>query len=433
MKFGVEYHYDRLEEDLVDNVSNGNFFFGSNFSGDPSETGSDFVDFLLGAPSEYVQGQSYPSYGTNFYFGLYGQDSWRIRQNLTINYGLRYDVSSPLAVKYGQFQTMIPGEQSVVFPGSPLGWLFPGDPHVPSTLAPTRWNNFAPRVGLAYSFGSHDGMLGKLLGSPGTTSIRAGWGMFYSTFEGSSDFNEIGDAPFGNYTAQAETDFPNPLHQPSRWQNNQEFLSRSDSSGNFSAKHPATGFPYDNLTDFFAAFGTIGSSPAFWYKNQLPYAEEYELSLERQLTKSDLLTMSYVGTQGHHLLSSESANPGDPALCLSVSQASEVAPMTLTCGPGGENNIYTRANGSLVIGTRPRFPGTVLPNGTPIVPIGNDSWFITGGYSSYNSGQINYRHTSGRLQTLVGYTYSKSLDNSSGYGEQYNPIQSQAEQRAFRF
>ncbi len=51
MKFGVEYHYDQLEEDLVDNVSNGNFFFGSNFSGDPSETGSDFVDFLLGAPS----------------------------------------------------------------------------------------------------------------------------------------------------------------------------------------------------------------------------------------------------------------------------------------------------------------------------------------------------------------------------------------------
>lgn len=420
MKFGVQYHYDQLEEDLIDNVSNGNFFFGSNFSGDPSETGSDFVDFLLGAPSEYVQGQSYPSYGTNFYFGLYGQDSWRIRQNLTINYGLRYDVSSPWAVKFGQFQTMIPGEQSVVFPGSPLGWLFPGDPHVPSTLAPTRWDNFAPRVGLAYSFGSHEGMLGKLLGNPGTTSIRAGWGMFYSTFEGSSDFNEIGDAPFGNYTGQAQPTFAAPFTNRAAGTSIKN-LFPAPLPPTFSANHPATGFPYDNLTDFFGAFGTIGSSPAFWYKNQLPYAEEYELSIERQLTKSDLLTISYVGTQGHHLLSSESANPGDPALCLSVSQASEVAPGASTCGPGGENNIYTRANGSLVIGTRPRFPGTVLPNGTPIVPFGNDSWFITGGYSSYNSGQIDYRHTSGRMQTLVSYTYSKSLDNSSGYGEQYNP------------
>jgi hypothetical protein len=64
----------------------------------------------------------------------------------------------------------------------------------------------------------------------------------------------------------------------------------------------------------------------------------------------------------------------------------------------------------------------VLPNGTPIVPFGNDSYFITAGASSYNSAQINYRHTSGRLQTLVGYTFSKSLDDSSGYGEQFNPI-----------
>jgi hypothetical protein len=63
----------------------------------------------------------------------------------------------------------------------------------------------------------------------------------------------------------------------------------------------------------------------------------------------------------------------------------------------------------------------VLPGGTPIVPIGNDSYFITAGASSYNSAQINYRHTSGRLQTLIGYTFSKSFDDSSGYGEQINP------------
>ena len=126
LKFGGQYHYDQLEEDLIDNVSNGNFFFGSNFSCCSSETGSDFADFLLGAPSQYVQGQSYPSYGHNFYFGLYAQDSWRVKSNLTFNYGLRYDVSSPFAVKYGQFQTLIPGEQSVVFPGSPTGLGFPG-------------------------------------------------------------------------------------------------------------------------------------------------------------------------------------------------------------------------------------------------------------------------------------------------------------------
>jgi hypothetical protein len=421
LKFGVQYHYDQLEEDLIDNVSNGNFFFGT-INGGTSETGSYFVDFLLGAPSSYVQGQSYPSYGRNHYFGLYGQDSWRVKPNLTFNYGMRYDVSAPYAEKHGQFQTMIRGEQSVVFPGAPQGWVFPGDPGVPSTLAPTRWNNFAPRLGLAYSFGQHDGTLGKILGSPGSTSLRLAWGIFYSTFEGATDFNEIGDAPFGNYTGQSSPTFAAPFINHRTGAVTQNFFPAPQPPLSFSAQHPASGFPYDNLTDFFGAFGTIGSSPAFYNGNRLPYAEEYELSIEHQISRSDLLTLSYVGTQGHRLLSSKSANPGDPALCLSVSQPSQVAPGSPTCGPTGENNIYTRADGSLVIGTRPAFPGVVLPNGTPIVPFGNDSYFITAGDSSYNSLQIDYRHTSGRLQTLIAYTFSKAFDDSSGYGEQINPI-----------
>jgi hypothetical protein len=424
LKFGGQYHYDQLEEDLIDNVSNGNFFFGSNFSGQASETGSDFVDFLLGAPSSYVQGQSYPSYGRNFYLGLYAQDSWRVKSNLTFNYGLRYDVSSPWREKYNQIQTLIPGEQSVVFPGSPEGWVFPGDPGVPNTLAPTRWNNFAPRLGLAYSFGDYDGLLGKILGKSGTTSIRAGWGIFYSTFEGATDFNEIGDAPFGNYTGQNQPTFAAPFTNRAAGTSITNFFPVTQPPLYFSAKHPASGPPFDNLTDFFNAFGTISSSPAFYNKNRLPYAEEYELSIEHQLSRSDLLTVSYVGTQAHRLLSSESANPGSPSLCLQLAAEGAIAVGTTntTCGPGNENLVYALPGGGFQPGTRLNFPGTTLPNGTPIVPFGNDSYFITAGASSYNSLQVNYQHTSGRLQTLIGYTLSKSFDDSSGYGEQINPI-----------
>src|SRR5271156_1445828 len=424
LKFGGQYHYDQLEEDLIDNVSNGNFFFGSNFNGQPSETGSDFVDFLLGAPSSYVQGQSYPSYGRNFYLGFYGQDSWRVKSNLTFNYGLRYDVSAPWKEKYNQIQTLIPGEQSVVFPGSPTGWVFPGDPGVPSTLAPTRWNNFAPRLGLAYSFGDYDGLLGKILGKSGTTSLRAGWGIFYSTFEGATDFNEIGDAPFGNYTGQNQPTFAAPFTNRAAGTSITNFFPVTQPPLFFSAKHPASGPPFDNLTDFFNAFGTIGSSPAFYNKNRLPYAEEYELSLEHQITRADLLTVSYVGTQGHRLLSSESANPGSPSLCLQLAAEGAIAVGTTntTCSPGNENLVYALPGGGFQPGTRLNFPGTTLPGGTPIVPFGNDSYFITAGASSYNSLQVSYRHTSGRLQSLIGYTLSKSFDDSSGYGEQINPI-----------
>jgi hypothetical protein len=424
LKFGGQYHYDQLEEDLIDNVSNGNFFFGGNFNGQPSETGNDFVDFLLGAPSSYVQGQSYPSYGRNFYLGLYAQDSWRVKSNLTFNYGLRYDVSSPWKEKYNQIQTLIPGEQSVVFPGSPVGWVFPGDPGVPSTLAPTRWNNFAPRLGLAYSFGDYDGLLGKILGKSGTTSLRAGWGIFYSTFEGATDFNEIGDAPFGNYTGQNQPTFAAPFTNRAAGSSIMNFFPVTQPPLYFSAKNPASGPPFDNLTDFFNAFGTISSSPAFYNKNRLPYAEEYELSIEHQLTRSDLLTVSYVGTQAHRLLSSESANPGSPSLCLQLAAAGAIAVGTTntTCSPGNENLVYALPGGGFQPGTRLNFPGTTLPGGTPIVPFGNNSYFITAGASSYNSMQVSWQHTSGRLQSLVGYTLSKSFDDSSGYGEQINPI-----------
>jgi hypothetical protein len=438
LKFGAQYHYNQLEENLS-NVANGNFFFGTGLNGGASETGVDFVDFLLGAPSSFIQGQSYPSYGRNFYFGLFAQDSWRIKSNLTFNYGLRYDVSAPWHEKFNEIQTLIPGEQSVVFPGSPKGWVFPGDPGVPSTLAPTRWDKFAPRLGLAYSFGQHEGALGKVLGKPGTSSIRLGWGMFYTTNEGATDFNQIGDAPFGNYTGQFGSTFAAPFTNRASGASITNFFPVPPPVKGFSAQHPASGPPYDTLAQFFTAFGTIGSSPAMYPKNQVPYAENYELSLQRQVTASDLVTVSYVGTQGHKLLSSESANPGNPALCLSLAAQG--------CGPGGENNIYLRSDNTYVLGTRAPFSGVllpvatsigaptcvvavanpnsgcVLPNGqTGIVPFGNDAYFITAGYSSYNSAQINWRHTSNRLQLLLGYTFSKSLDNSSGYGEQFNPI-----------
>jgi Carboxypeptidase regulatory-like domain len=426
VKFGGQYHFNQLEENLS-NVANGNFFFGTAFNGGVSETGSDFADFLIGAPSSYVQGQSYPSYGRSFYLGFYGQDSWRVHPNLTVNLGLRYDVSSPFWEKYNEIQTIIPGEQSVVYPGAPKGWLFPTDPHVPRTLAPTRWDNFAPRIGLAYSFASHEGFLGSLLGKAGSSSLRAGYTLSYSAFEGATDFNEIGDAPFGDYTGQFGSTFAAPFTSRATGQSILNFFPVA-LPPHATASHPASGSPYDTLAEFYNAFGTIGSSPSFYNGNRLPYAENYELSFQRQISGADLLTLSYVGTQGHRLLSSLSANPGNPALCLA----------TPGCGPGGENNIYINGT-SATLTTRSVLPGveltpaeatlptgatvgTLLPDGNyGIVPFGNDSYFITAAYSHYNSAQVNYRHTSGRLQVLLGYTYSKSIDNASGYGEQYYP------------
>jgi hypothetical protein len=142
-----------------------------------------------------------------------------------------------------------------------------------------------------------------------------------------------------------------------------------------------------------AALTPIASSPGFYYKNRLPYSENYDVSVQHQFTATSLLTLSYVGTQGHRLLTTMEANPASPQLCLS----------TPGCGPGTESNFNVR-----------------LPVFGPL--FGTNGYFISNGQSSYNSLQANFRHSSGRLQFLAGYTFSKSMDNSSGYGEQVNFI-----------
>ncbi len=135
------------------------------------------------------------------------------------------------------------------------------------------------------------------------------------------------------------------------------------------------------------------------------------LSIQRQFGQNTLLSVNYVGNEGHRLLVLVESNPGNPALCLSLSQSAAVAAGTPTCGPFGESNVYTTAAGQTVYGTR-----TVLgPN------FGSNANQATTGNSNYNSLQVSLRHTSGRLQTFASYTYGKSLDHSSNMGEEVNP------------
>ncbi|HUE42303.1 MAG TPA: carboxypeptidase regulatory-like domain-containing protein, partial [Candidatus Sulfotelmatobacter sp.] len=140
LKVGGEFHYDQVNVNAIAQFNGSFLFFGT-------ETGSDFADFLLGVPSQYNQSQLQPFYGRNKYVGLYGQDSWRIKRSLTLNYGLRWDRIEPWYEKYNQIATFIPGQQSVVFPGAPAGILYPTDPGVPRTLGAPGNRDFAPRVG----------------------------------------------------------------------------------------------------------------------------------------------------------------------------------------------------------------------------------------------------------------------------------------------
>src|SRR4029077_820911 len=110
-----------------------------------------------------------------------------------------WEVSMPWYDTQGKLQAFVPGQTSTVFPLSPTGLVFPGDQGIPKTLAPTRYNNFAPRVGLAYSPGFSDGALGKIFGGPGKTSIRAAFGLYSTSIEDLNPFYEVAGGSFGLY------------------------------------------------------------------------------------------------------------------------------------------------------------------------------------------------------------------------------------------
>jgi hypothetical protein len=387
IKVGGQFHYDQINVNPIAQL-NGNFiFFGT-------ETGVDFADFLLGIPSQYNQSQLQAFYGRNKYAGLYAQDSWRVKKNLTLNYGLRWDRIEPWSEKYNQIATFAPGQQSVAFPGAPAGILFPTDPGVSRTLAPPGNLDFAPRIGLAYSPGG------------GKTSIRASYGMFYTAIEALTIGILSANAPYGTtYTSPAPPLFSTPFITAANGQNVGQYFPVQLAPLNTTASHPDANIDWSQ-------FEPISGIPGYPTSNKIPYTEEYTLSIERGFGNNTVLDVSYVGNQSHHLLVLEEANPGNPALCLQLSNPANLAPGQTPCGPFGESNFYTTASGQVINGTR----GPLGPN------FGSDTNQTTIGNANYNSLQVTLRHTSGPLQLLAAYTFSKSIDQSSNLGEEVNPL-----------
>jgi hypothetical protein len=398
LKFGGQFHWDQVNEH-PDATFNGTF----NIAG--TETGSAFADFLIGVPSNFTQSSGQPFYLRNRYAGLFAQDSWRARSDLTINVGLRWDYIMPFWENYNQLQTIIPGRQSVLYPGLPEDLVVPGDPGIPRTISPSKPDNFAPRIGFAYVPRFDHGILKKIFGDSGRTSIRASYGVFYTAFPGLSAGVMYAVPPFGfNYLTPEPPLFAKP------------FINAADGGQNTNP-FPLT-FPPHNVsasnpdTQSFSSQIPISADVSFYYRDAVPYTENYMLSFERQVTASTLLTVSYVGNEGHHILAVVSNNPANQALCLSLSQPSEVAPGSPTCGPFGEDAVITSASGQVYHGVREGIGSNYQ----------EDTWQRTIENSTYNALETNLRYVGRQSNFLLGYTYSKSIDQGSNLGEQLNPL-----------
>jgi hypothetical protein len=411
VKFGGEFRYLQINERNTC-APNGDFTF------DGSITGSDFADFLLGAAQNYNQCSQQFLDSRSRYGGAFAEDTLKAKSNLTLNLGVRWEVSMPWYDTQGKIETIVPGLQSTQFPTAPLAWVVPGDPGIPSTLAPTRYNNFSPRLGIAYSPGFKDGMAGKIFGGPGKTSIRAAFGIYYTSIEDLNLFYEVGDAPFGLYWVS-----PNPVNFDQPFQ---EVANGMSEGQRFPFVFPKPGSPANKTLDY-SIYLPISFSPGYDIHNRPPYAEHYNLSIQRELSKSTVLTLAYVGTQGHKLISQYDANPGDFALCLQLNQLG-AAP---TCGRNGENQTYTLPPGVAAPAKAyitPCSSGT--PAGSTCIPgtrdhlgpnFSQDNSFTANiANSVYHAGQITVERKAADFTFLAAYTFAKAMDNSSGFGQWVN-------------
>lgn len=410
LKFGGEFRYLQVNERNLAS-QDGAFVF------DGTVTGVDFADYLLGATTDagngYTQAAPQLLDSRTRYGGAYAQDSWKVTPDFTLNLGLRWEVSMPWYDTQGKIQTWVKGEQSVVFPNSPLGLVYPGDPGIPKTLAPTRYNNFGPRIGLAYSPSFTDGVLGKVFGGPGKSSIRASYGLYYTSVEDLNLFYEVADAPFGLYwSSPGSTDFSEPFRN--------RLDGGTDNEGQrFPFTPPIPGSPA-NQTLSFAKYEPMSYFPGYDIHNKLPYAEHFNFSIQRELTRSTVLTVSYVGTAGHRLIAQTEANPGDPALCEQLTAQQYNDGSTIGCGPNAENDTFTLGTNT-VYGTRDTLlnPNYCQAAQSLCFAQGNTFTKLVAN-SIYHSGEVTVERKAGDVTFLAAYTLAKAIDDSSAFGEYIN-------------
>jgi hypothetical protein len=398
LKAGFQGSYEQVAVNS-NPTYNGSFLFAG------TETGLDFADFLVGVASNYNQADAQSFYLRHKYAGAFVQDSWRLRPNLTVNYGLRWELMQYWSEKYHQEPFYVLGRQSEVFTTAPEGLVYPTDKGIPPTLVPQK-NRWAPRIGIAWSPNKSDGLLGKITGGAGNLSIRAGYGIFYSVIQGQVLGFNLPQPPYGlSYTSPG----PPLFDQPFRTAANGSFTGNpfplNFPSLNTSITNPDSSYDF---SIFEPIAGATGPNP----NNTYPYNENYFLSIERQLGKNTVLSLSYVGSQAHHQLLTYSNNPGNPALCLALSTPQSVAPGSATCGPFGEDTQYESASGQIYNGTRGPFGSA----------FSNDDYIGSYGNSTYNSFQAAFRHSSSSYTMLLGYTYSKSIDQASALGDTVNPF-----------
>lgn len=409
-KFGGEMTYEFKNENLGGNSSGGNFGFSNvqtqGFVGTAAinatgiTTGDSFASFLLGRANTYTEAQFDPR--VRFRFGrneLYVQDTWKVRPNLTLDLGVRYQYFRPVKEVNNLLVTFDPALYRPVNPATdcvtatcnslitarvdPLNGIARAgvNSRFGEQIIPSDKNNFSPRVGLAYQPKFESG-IGKLLfGSPGKTVIRTGYGLYYDQalvgiFENATFFT-----PPVNTAVSFTSSLTNVIT-----------FSNPSSDPNAVPGQPVVGvtFPVRSLG--------VGGSIAPDFKS--PESQVWSLGIQREIFKNAVIDISYVGTKADHLIRRRNINFVTPTQAIAAGASSTTA---------GNTNAF-----------RPYLGFTDIIQ------------YETSARSRYHGllSSFNYRLAKGFTITFA-YTFSKTLTDSTndrdGIDDPQNPYNTQLE------
>jgi hypothetical protein len=341
LKIGLDLAQTRLENNTAPN-SKGTWQFAT------------LETFMNSAPTSLTQlvvansRYSFNQLKQAYFF----QDDLKVTRNFTVNLGLRYELHS---VPLGFFGATSQTELDAMVPG------------------PVKRdnNNFAPRVGFAYSPEFNSGFLGTLFGD-GKSSIRGGFGMGYDVL-----FYNLLTNPAVNYPRNSPTTTTAPSQLVDAFP---------------TLLPPTTTAPTLNISTMFANLPT---------ETQRPTSNYWSLSVQRQLHRDYILELGYIGNRSYHLLRQNQANPGilDPAKAEYVRTTCTFATMPLCQDPAGFPLSPSNANSTNSGRLNPNWGSRVLLEAT--------------GQAEYHAAYMRLeKKFSNGLQFGANYTWSTNLSDS---------------------
>lgn len=367
MKFGVFIEQANKYQNLHSDAE-GRFIYAPWANG---STGNEFADILVGRPAQYVQGTRTPNGKWRFYnYEAFAQDSWKVRPNITLEYGVRFAYfpnNKELTGKAVRFEPSAYNRSQGVLinndPNRPNGILLAARGEIPSGLLDNPSPLWMPRLGFAWD-----------IGGKGEMVIRGGAGVFYNRVQ-------------GNYQYYSITQPPNAY------------------SATFDGY--AFNLSYANLGNInpFAQVGSIGISSANPESNEIPRITNASLTLERRMPFGNIFTVGYVGTFGRHLPDQRQINfiPLGRLLSGTVGNANLNDPVQRVA-VGGQSSVLAQFR------PYPAYTGI--------------NYYEYNATSAYHSLQATLSRRTGNLTYFATYTFSKALGTTgvNETGDTVDPV-----------